>query len=101
VDCKLEIQNYLKERFSHSDKCRVVVLQYQIQNCEEGESTVSDGKKLSYTIYDVKILWKEGEYTVSDVKILRKEIELYRYILASTYSMPCSRDLFPRSQISY
>ena len=55
MDSTFEIWKDLKDRFSHSDKFRIADLQDQIQNCKQGNSSISE----YYT--HLKIMWKELE----------------------------------------
>ena len=76
MDSTFEIWKDLKDRFSHSDKFRIVDLQDQIQNCKQGNSSIFE----YYT--RLKILWKE--------------LELYRCFLLCTCSSPCSCGLISK-----
>nr|KYP72198.1 hypothetical protein KK1_004784 [Cajanus cajan] len=78
MDTATEIWTDLKDRFSHSDKFRVADLQDQIQNCKQGDSSISE----YYT--RLKILWKE--------------IEMYRLVLICTCSPSCSCGLLQKLQ---
>nr|KYP55112.1 hypothetical protein KK1_001317 [Cajanus cajan] len=78
MDTTAKMWKDLKDQFSHSDKFRVVDLQDQIQNCKQGDSSISE----YYT--RLKILWKE--------------IEMYRLVLICTCSPSCSCGLLQKLQ---
>nr|KYP73018.1 hypothetical protein KK1_005625 [Cajanus cajan] len=70
MDTASEIWKDLHDRFSHFDKFHIADLQDQIQNCRQGNSSISE----YYT--RLKILWKE--------------LEMYRCVLLCTCSKICS-----------
>ena len=76
MDSAFEISKDLKDRFSHSNKFHIADLQDQIQNCKQGNSSISE----YYT--RLKIPWKE--------------LELYRCFLLCTCSSPCSCGLISK-----
>ncbi|XP_029128947.1 uncharacterized protein LOC114916435 [Cajanus cajan] len=68
MDTTAKMWKDLKDQFSHSDKFRVVDLQDQIQNCKQGDSSISE----YYT--RLKILWKEIEILNDEYSQVRAQI---------------------------
>ena len=73
-----DIWTYLLQRLSHGDKFCIANLQEEIQNCRQGDSTISQ----YYT--RLQILWKE--------------LFLYRTILVCTCASPCTCGLLSKIQ---
>jgi len=78
METTAKIWKDLKDRFSHADKFRIADLQDQIQNCKQGDSSISE----YYT--RLKIMWKE--------------LEMYHCVLSCSYSPPCSCGLLLKLQ---
>jgi len=78
MDLAADIWNDLLQRFSHGDKFHVADLQENLQNCHQGDSTVSQ----YYT--RLQIIWKE--------------LSLYRTVLACTCNSPCTCGLISKIQ---
>ena len=75
MDSAFEISKDLKDRFSHSNKFHIADLQDQIQNCKQGNSSISE----YYT--RLKILWKE-------LKLYRCFLLIHVLVLVPVGSFP-------------
>ncbi|CAH9099563.1 unnamed protein product [Cuscuta epithymum] len=78
IDTASEIWKDLCDRFSHGNKFRIADLQEQIQNCKQGDLTVSQ------YFTQLQILWKE--------------LSIYRVVLACSCKSKCNCGILEKIQ---